>query len=758
MNDNSQQFNWIGKRPIRPDGVEKVTGAARYGADLVLPGMIVGKVLRSPHAHARILSIDTSKAEALPGVKAVITSADILDQPSVYAGPARVQQNMHHITRNVMAREKALYEGHAVAAVAATTTAIADQALKLIEVDYEVLPHVTSVGAALKPDAPLLFEDQITMGMDPVPTNPSNIAKYADFEVGDNAAGFADADEVVEMEFSTEAVHQGYIEPHACTARFNQDGQAELWTCTQGHFVARNICAKLLGMNHADLKVTPSELGGAFGGKTVVYLEPLALALSRKCALPVRIVMSRIEVFQASGPTSDSVMKVKMGAKKDGTICAAEVTLYFGGGAFPGAPVIGAAMCAFSRYDLKNAKAIAYDVVVNRGKAAAYRAPGSPIAAYAVESALDVLARKIAMDPLAIRLKNAARNGSKTIFGQTFNSIGYAETLEALMDHPNYKIPLGPNQGRGVASGFWFNGGGDSAATMAINDDGTAVVATGSPDVGGSRASMAIMAAETLGIDYDQVRATVADTASVGYTHVTGGSRVTLASGLAVINSAKEVIAELCVRAARIWDVDPEGVIWEDGYAKPASSNVGEFEPLSLAQIAAQKSATGGPIVGSAGVNPTGVGPGVAPQICDVEVDPDTGFIKILRFTAAQDAGRAIHPSYVEGQIHGGVAQGLGWALNEEYIYGEDGKLQNTGFLDYRMPLASDLPMIDAVVVEVPNPDHPYGVKGVGEACIVPVMAAVANAIEDATGVRMTSLPISPPKMLAALDAADEAK
>jgi CO/xanthine dehydrogenase Mo-binding subunit len=326
------------------------------------------------------------------------------------------------------------------------------------------------------------------------------------------------------------------------------------------------------------------------------------------------------------------------------------------------------------------------------------------------------------------------------------------------MDHPNYKIPLGPNQGRGVASGFWFNGGGDSAATMAINDDGTAVVATGSPDVGGSRASMAIMAAETLGIDYDQVRATVADTASVGYTHVTGGSRVTLASGLAVINSAKEVIAELCVRAARIWDVDPEGVIWEDGYAKPASSNVGEFEPLSLAQIAAQKSATGGPIVGSAGVNPTGVGPGVATQICDVEVDPDTGFIKILRFTAAQDAGRAIHPSYVEGQIHGGVAQGLGWALNEEYIYGEDGKLQNTGFLDYRMPLASDLPMIDAVVVEVPNPDHPYGVKGVGEACIVPVMAAVANAIEDATGVRMTSLPISPPKMLAALDAADEAK
>ena len=754
MNDNSQQFKWIGKRPIRPDGVEKVTGAALYGADLSLPGMLVGKVLRSPHAHARIRGIDTSKAEALKGVKAVITSADILDQPSVYAGPARVQQNLHHITRNIMAREKALYEGHAVAAVAATSTAIAKEALKLIEVDYEVLPHVTGVAAALLPDAPLLHEDQITMGMDPAPTKPSNIAKYAEFSVGDLAAGFAEADEVVEMEFSTEAVHQGYIEPHACVARFNQDGQAELWTCTQGHFVVRNVAAKLLGMNQADLKVIPSELGGAFGGKTVLYLEPLALALSRKCGLPVKIVMSRIEVFQASGPTSDSVMKVKIGAKKDGTICGATAELFFGGGAFPGAPVIGAAMCAYSRYDLANVKVMANDVTVNRAKAAAYRAPGSPIAAFAVESTLDAVARKIGMDPLQMRLKNAARNGSTTVFGQTFNSIGYAETIEALMDHPHYNAPLGPNQGRGVASGFWFNGGGDSSATLAINDDGTAVVATGSPDVGGSRASMAIMAAETLGIDYDQVRAIVADTANVGYTHVTGGSRVTLASGLAVINSAKEVIAELCVRAAKIWDVDPEGVIWEDGYAKPASSNVGDFEPLSLAQIAAQKSATGGPIVGSAGVAPTGVGPGVATQICDVEVDPDTGAVKILRYTAAQDAGRAIHPSYVEGQIQGGVVQGIGWALNEEYIYGEDGRMQNTGFLDYRMPLASDLPMIDTVVVEVPNPDHPFGVKGVGEANIVPVMAAIANAVENATGVRMTSLPISPPKMLAAMDAA----
>ncbi|MDP6832119.1 MAG: xanthine dehydrogenase family protein molybdopterin-binding subunit [Alphaproteobacteria bacterium] len=754
MNDNSQQFKWIGTSPVRPDGVEKVTGAALFGADLILPGMLVGRILRSPHAHARIRGIDTSKAEALTGVKAVVTSADIPDQPFAYVGPDRVQQNLYHITRNVMAREKALYDGHAVAAVAATSAAIADQALKLIEVDYEVLPHVTDLAAAMADDAPLLHEDQITRGIEPAPEKPSNIAKFGEMAIGDVEAGFAEADEVVEMDFTTETVHQGYIEPHACVAHAKQDGQAEIFCSTQGHFVVRATTAKLLGMSQADLKVTASELGGAFGGKTVVYVEPVALALSRKCALPVRLVMSRVEVLKASGPTACSIMKIKIGAKKDGSITAAEGSFAFGGGAFPGSPVIGAAMCAFSRYDLANIKTTSRDVVLNRPKAAAYRAPGSPIAAFAVESTLDAVARKIGMDPLAIRLKNAARNGSSTIFGLTFSCIGYAETIEALMDHPNYKVPLGPNQGRGVASGYWFNNGGESSATMHINDDGTAVVATGSPDVGGSRAAMAIMAAETLGIDYDKVRATVVDTASVGFTGLSGGSRVTLATGLAVYNAGQNVIDELCQRAAKIWGVDPEGITWEDGHAKPASTNVGEFEPLSLAEIAAKKAVTGGPIVGSAGVNATtGVGPGVATQICDVEVDPETGKVTILRFTTAQDVGRAVHRDYVEGQMQGGSVQGIGWALNEEYVYGEDGLLQNPGFLDYRMPLASDLPMIDTVAVEVPNPDHPYGVKGVGEANIVPPMAAIANAVRDATGVRVTSLPISPPRLLAALEA-----
>ena len=756
MNDIVQQFKWVGTRPIRPDGVPKVTGRALYGADLTMPGMLIGAILRSPHAHARIRSIDTSKAAALPGVKAVVTSADFPEQKFAYVGPERVAVNFWHMTRNVMAREKVLYEGHALAAVAAIDKTVADEAIALIEVDYEVLPHVIDVEAAMQPEAPLLFPDMITRGIDPAPTRPSNISKRIEYKIGELEAGFAAADEIVEMEFKTAAVHQAYIEPHGCVARFDADGQGEVWSSSQGHFVVRALTAQLLGMKIGDLRVYPAEIGGGFGGKTVVYVEPVATMLARKSGCPVKIVMSREDVFRASGPTSGSAMRVKIGVKKDGKIVAADGEFKYQAGAFPGSPVMNGCMCAFSPYDIPNARTVGYDVVCNRPKAAAYRAPGSPISAFAVESVLDVLAQKLGMDPLQMRLKNAARVGTQMLYGPKLTHNGYAETIEAILNHPGYKAPLKKNQGRGVASGYWFNGGGESSATVHVNEDGTVVIATGSPDIGGSRASMAIMAAETLGIDYDQVRPIVADTASVGYTHVTGGSRVTFATGIAVVEATKKVINELCARAAMTWKVDVEGVIWENGHARPASSNVGDFEPLSLKEIAAKRALTGGPIGAAAGVNPGGVAPGFATQFCDVEVDPETGKVTVLRYVAAQDVGRAIHPSYVEGQIQGGVAQGIGWALNEEYIYSAKGRLDNPGFLDYRIPVASDLPMIEAVLVEVPNPSHPYGAKGVGEVNICPPMAAIANAIDRAVGRRLTELPMSPPKVLAAIDSGKE--
>jgi CO/xanthine dehydrogenase Mo-binding subunit len=748
-----QVFKSVGTSPIRPDGVPKVTGMAQYGADYSLPGMLWAKILRSPHAHARIRSINTSKAEALPGVKAVLTSADLPNQTFDYIGPERVAVNYWHMTRNVMAREKALYEGHAIAAVAATTAAIAAEAIALIEVDYEVLPHVIDVDEAMHPDAPVLFEDMITRGVEPAPTKPSNITKRLEFKVGDLDAGFAAADEIVEMSFKTAAVHQGYIEPHSCLARYGADGQCELWSASQGHFVVRAYTAKLLGMEIGNLVVHPAEIGGGFGGKTVVYVEPIAVALSRKTGHPVKIMMSREDVFKATGPTSGGSMTVKIGVKKDGTLVAADGVFKLQAGAFPGSPVMNAAMCAFAPYIIPNVRTVGFDVVSNRPKSAAYRAPGSPISAFGVESVLDILAQKIGMDPLRLRLKNAVKAGSPTPSGPKHSHDGYAETIQALLDHPEYNKPLGKNQGRGVASGFWFNGGGESTASIHINEDGSVVLATGSMDVGGSRASMALMAAETLGVPYASVRSTVADTASIGYNHVTGGSRVTYATGLAVVEACNKIIEQLRLRASIMWDVDVKGVVWEDGFAKPADKSVGEFEPLSLKAIAAKRAVTGGPIVTEAAVNAGGQAPGFSTQFCDVEVDPETGAVKILRFVAAQDVGRAIHPKYCEGQIHGGVVQGIGWALNEEYIYDKQGRLSNAGFLDYRIPVASDLPMIEAILVEVPNPNHPYGVKGVGEANIVPPMAAIANAIQRATGKRLTELPMSPPKVLAAIDA-----
>jgi CO/xanthine dehydrogenase Mo-binding subunit len=750
------QFKQVGTRPVRPDGVDKVTGRAKFGADQKLPGMLIGRVLRSPHPHARIRSIDTAKAEVLEGVKAVVTCADFPDIGSGEVMAAEGDESLRDIVINVMAREKALYEGHAVAAVAATSATIARKALSLIEVDYEPLPHVTDVDAAMRPDAPILHEDMFTSGIEPKPDKPSNIARRMEITLGDVEQGFAEADFVVEHDFKTEAAHQGYIEPQACLASFAEDGQAELWCCTQGHYFVRNACARLLGIDISKLRVTASEIGGGFGGKTTVFIEPVALALSRKAGRPVRLVMSRDEVFRATGPTSSTSMWVKAGVTKDGRITAGEAVLKYQGGAFAGSPVEMGAMSAFACYDLAHVKVVGYDVVANRPKAAAYRAPGSPMSAYAVESVVDELAAAIAMDPLELRLKNAAREGTQAAYGPKFGPNGLVATLEAARAHDHYQAPLGPGQGRGVASGFWFNFGGETCVSMNVAGDGTVTLSIGTPDIGGTRAAQCQIAAEELGIEYGQVRAIVADTSSLGYNDTTGGSRVAFAVGMATIQAARAVIEDLCGRAAKIWDISPDAVVWEAGAARPASPNAGDFDPLTLADFAKAAANTGGPIAGHSEINAEGAGISFGTHIADVEVDVETGRVSVTRYTVIQDAGKAIHPGYVEGQYQGGAVQGIGWALNEEYIYGEDGRLQNPGFLDYRIPVASDVPMIDTVIVEVPNPGHPYGVRGVGETPIVPPLAAVANAVKDATGVRMTTLPMSPPRVLQALDEAKD--
>ena len=738
-----QQFKVIGTRPARPDGIDKVTGRARFGADMSAPGMLIGLILRSPHAHAKIISIDTSRAEALAGVHAVVTRADFRDIVD--------DDVTSDILDNCMAGKKALYDGHAIAAVAAASPKIARAALKLIDVTYEQLPHVTDVDAAARSDAPVLHmgrtDETVPAGMSP------NIISRFEFGHGNPEDGFKIADHIIERTYKTEATHQGYIEPHACLAQMGPDGQADLWVCTQGHYMVRNTCAAIFGIEQGQLRVTASEIGGGFGGKTTLFLEPVALMLAKKSGRPVKMVMTRSEVLRATGPTASTSIDVKIGMKRDGRITGAQADMRYQGGAYPGSPVEFGAMSAFAPYELDHVKTIGWDIVTNRPKAAAYRAPGAPMAAFAVESAIDELARHFDLDPLEVRLKNAAREGTRASYGPTYPAIGLEATLRTAKDHPHWSAPLGKNQGRGVACGFWFNFGGDTCVTLNITPDGTVTVSEGNPDIGGSRASMSMMAAEELGIPYEKVRTVVADTGSLGQNEVTDGSRVTFAVGLATIEAARAAKREMCKRAAMIWGIDQEAVEWVDGAAQPAGPNAGKFPPMSLAEIAAVASNTGGPIAGHHEANPEGAGVSFATHMCDVEVDPDTGATQVLRYTVFQDAGKAIHPAYVEGQFQGGAAQGIGWALNEEYIYGEDGLLQNAGFLDYRVPVASDLPMIDAVILEIPNPGHPYGVRGVGETSIVPPLAAVANAVSAASGVRMTDLPMSPPKLLAALHA-----
>ena len=760
MAEATAAYKVIGTRPVRPDGADKVTGRAIYGGDMRLTGMLHGKVLRSPHAHARIRSIDTSKAKALPGVKAVVTARDMPKAEDRMANLGEMSVNVQHLSNNALAYDKVLYRGHAVAAVAATNVHIAEEALKLIEVDYEVLPAAVDVLTAMKDDAPILHENLKSMELGQQTDKVSNIVNHFQHKLGEPASGFAQADVIIEREFDTATVHQGYIEPHNATAMWNEEGHLSIWTSTQGAFVVQRQVAEVLGISVSQVSVTPCEIGGGFGGKISVYLEPVAAILSREAGRPVKIIMSRIEEFEGTGPTPASHIKVKMGATNDGMIVAAEAELMYEAGAFPGSPVAAGAMCIFSPYAIPNMSVDGYDVVVNKPKTAAYRAPGATNAAFASETIIDEFAEQLGIDPLEIRRLNGVKEGDRLVHGPTLPRVGYLETVHAALEHEHYQSPLeGPNRGRGVASGFWFNVGFQSTVVINVNSDGTVSLVEGSTDIGGTRASIAMQAAETLGIPYEDVNPTVAGTDGVGYTDVTGGSRTTFATGYAAYEAALDVISQMSERAAGRWNREAEegdagaqigvdDVSYSDGVfrcSKDAS------KAITFKEMAELMPRTGGPITGRATSQPRGVGGAFATHVVDVEVDPDTGKVAILRYTATQDVGTAIHPSYVEGQIQGGAVQGIGWALNEEFVYNNDGSMVNASFLDYRMPTTLDLPMIDTVLVEVPNPGHPYGVRGVGEVPIVPPPAALANAIYRATGKRMNNLPMSPTYVLSQL-------
>jgi len=752
---SEKKYRVVGTRPIRHDGTDKVTGDARYGADIKLPGMLYGRILRSPHAHARIRSIDTTEAEAMDGVRAAVAGRDLPELADHVSDIGEVPFNLRDASHNILATGKVLYHGHAVAAVAATTAHRAEEAIKRIKVDYEVLEPVLDARSAMQDDAPLLDPTRKTRGLGEEDGKTSNIAEHFRHERGDVEIGFADADVVIEREFTTSTVHQGYIEPHNATAAVSPDGRTTVWCSTQGAFGVREQIAEICKIPISKVKVVPMEIGGGFGGKITVYLEPIAVLLSRKTRRPVKMTMSRTEVLMATGPTPASYIRVKMGATKDGTLTTAEAYLAYEAGAFPGSPVSLGAGAIFAPYRLEHVRVDAYDVVVSKPKTNAYRAPGVTNAAFAAETIVDEIADAVGLDPLEFRKKNGVKEGDRRVDGPVFPRIGCLEVVEAAAESDHYRTPLeGLNRGRGVASGFWFNFGGPAAAFINANEDGTVRLVEGSTDIGGTRAACAMIVAEVLGIAAEDVNPIVADTDSIGYTGITGGSSVAHKTGWVSHLAAEEVKQRVIERAAKMWEVDVEDVEYHDDATITSRSK--PDETLTFKEVVAQANSTGGPISGEATINAGGAGPSFGTHVVDVEVDPETGKVQILRYTCVQDAGKAIHPSYVEGQMQGGVVQGIGWALNEEYVYDDDGRLMNASFLDYRMPTTLDLPMVETIIVEVPNPAHPYGVRGVGETPIIPPPAAVANAIYDAVGVRMEHLPMSPPHVLAAILGADK--
>ena len=552
-----------------------------------------------------------------------------------------------------------------------------------------MLPHVIDVVEAMADDAPLLHEDLFTAGVEPAPAKPSNVAKRVEFAIGDIEAGFAEADVVVEREFDTKPVHQGYIEPHACVASVSADGQAELWCSTQGALHRARATAPSCSAWTSRSCGSPRPRSAAASAARPGLSRAAGAGAVEEGARPVKMVMSREEVFRP--PARPRAPRLGQDRRDQGRqVTAAEAVLAYQAGAFPGSPVAAGLHGVFAPYDLPNVRVDGYDVVTNRPKVAAYRAPGAPIAAFAVECVIDELAEKLGIDPIEFRLKNAAKEGTRAAYGPTFADRADRDARSGQGAARTTRRRSGPNQGRGVASGFWFNIGGETSAAINVNEDGTVTLIAGTPDIGGSRASSALMAAEELGIPSEKVRPIVADTSSVGYTDVTGGSRATFATGVAVNEAAQQVIKEMCERAAKIWEIPADAVTWEDGMAKPAGANAGDSSRCRSPSSPQMAGKTGGPIAGHAHLNAQGAGAELRDPPGRRRGRPRdrAGHDPALHGGRRTPARRSIR-AYVEGQMQGGAVQGIGWALNEEYIYDADGRMQNASFLDYRMPVAS---------------------------------------------------------------------
>jgi xanthine dehydrogenase molybdenum-binding subunit len=750
-------FRVIGRRTPKVDALDKVTGRAQFGADVILPRLLVGKVLRSPYAHARIKRIDTSKAAAFPGVQAVIMGHDLPRiLPGVAGGAGAASAREYYLSHEILARDKVLFHGQVVAAVAAASSDIAEEAVERIAVEYEVLPHVTDPVAAMQPEAVLLHSDLYTQSASGKATTPSNVAEHLTMGRGDVERGFAEADMVVERTFRTQVVHQGYLEPDSEAAWVREDGSVIVWANTQTTFIQRQDLALLLNIPLSKIRVIPTEVGGAFGGKESVRVSALCVALSRQAGRPVRMTLSREEVLRATGPGSATVSTIKIGARRDGTITAVQAHLVYDAGAFPGAPLRSAIRRVFSHYRTPNLKIDAYDVVTNKPHVAAYRAPGATPTNFALESVLDEVGELLHIDPLQFRRQNVSRPGDPMPDGVQLPSVSLAELLQRVQQHPCWTTPLaGPHQGRGVALGLWTMPGGTTSCHITLSADGSVTLVLGTVDLSATRTSLAMVAAEALGLNAEDVRVVVGDTDMVAYSGASAGDKITYVTSKAVLQASQDLVTQLKARAAAVLEASPQDIVYE----RKRFWVQGTPERAVTLAVIAQRTVRGeAAIMGYGSVSETfsavAIAPNAAVHVADVEVDRDTGAVKILRYTTFQDVGLCVNPDQVEGQMQGGATQGIGWALSEVCGFDAQGVLQNAHLLDYRIPTSLDVPHIGTHVIEEPSGDHPYGIRAVGQVPIVPPAAALANAICRAVGVRLQELPMTPERLHWALQQA----
>ncbi len=737
----------------RRDAPQKLTGATKYASDTQYPGMLHARLVTSPYAAARIVSIDTTAAAKLPGVHAVYTGAD-LSLVGMESGSRRL---------NFLARDLVVFDGQPVAVVLADTIEQAADAAEVVTVRYEELPVVMDPIMGMRFDAPTVRATPASgaeeanlhaavSGGEEVSTEklPDNVTSNMRLHRGDVAAGFAEADAIVENTYRVNYVHQGYIEPQTCAIIPDPiSGGVTVYPSTQAYFQVRDEVARSLGLSTSQVRVLPLQPGGAFGAKYVL-LDTFVASLVAKTNRPVKLIYTRSEEFHAANPSPLTIFEVKLGGKKDGTLTALEARVIFDTGSYSGSALSIGCLLLGGYYNFKNLDIHGYEVMTNKPGVGAYRAPGAPQASFAIESAMDELAAALGADPLDLRRQNAVQEGDLWPDGNPWPRIGLKECLEELYKHPLWQTRhnLGPNEGIGVGVGGWPGGRGPAAAACRMDPGGDLTITTGVADLTGQSTTFAMIAAEAFGMDPSKVRVVAGDTESAPHSPGSGGSQITYTVGKAVLEAAREARKQAIGIAATHLEASPDDMEIVDGEIRVKGTPESK---VTLEQIYRLSTSKYAPIYTRGTSAQEVMAAGFAAHMARVHVDPETGEVTVLDYVAVQDVGHALNPPLVEGQILGGAVQGLGFALYEEIIHDENGQLLTGSFMDYALPRADQMPHIETIMVEVPTVDGPFGARIVGEPPIIPGAATIGNAIKAATGARLTEAPMTPARVIAAL-------